>query len=52
MGGVFLIAFARGAKTFVSISEDDRIDLVDDHAVETEVMANVHDAIKNLSVGG
>ncbi len=50
---VFLIAFARGkAKTFVSISEDDLIDLVNDHAVESEVMANVHDAIKNLSAGG
>ena len=52
-GGVFLIAFARGkAKTFVSISEDDLIDLVDDHAAETEVMGNVHDAITNLSAGG
>jgi hypothetical protein len=52
-GGVFLIAFTRGkAKTVVSISEDDLIDLVGDHAVETEVMANVHDAITNLSAGG
>ena len=50
---MFLIAFTRGkAKKFVSISEDDLIDLVDDHAVEAEVMANVHDAITNLSAGG
>ncbi len=50
---VFLIAFARGkAKKLVPISEDDLIDLVDGHAVETEVMANVHDAITNLSAGG
>ena len=49
---VFLIAFTRGkAKTFVSISEDDLIDLVNDQVVETEVMANVHDAITNLSAG-
>ena len=49
---MFLITFARGkAKTFVSISEDDLIDLVDDHAVETEVMANGHRAITNLSTG-
>ena len=52
-GGVFLIAFARGkAKTDVSPSEDDLIDLADDHPVEAEVMANVHDAITNLSAGG
>jgi len=25
---------------------------VDDHAMEIEVMANVHDAIKTLSAGG
>ena len=51
-GGVFLIDFVQGkAKTVVSISEDDLIDLVDDHAVETEVMANVHDAITNSSAG-
>lgn len=49
---MFLIAFTRGkAKTFVSISEDNLSDLVDGHAVETEVMANVHDAIKDLSAG-
>jgi len=52
-GGVFLITFVPGeAKTFVLISEDDLIGLVDDHAVETDVMVNVHDAIKNLSAGG
>ncbi|MEW6684260.1 MAG: hypothetical protein AB1451_15290 [Nitrospirota bacterium] len=52
-GGMFLIAFARGrAKKFLSVSEDDLIDLVDDHAVETQVMAKVHDAIKDLSAGG
>lgn len=52
-GGVFLIAFARGkAKKFVSVSEDDLIDMVDDHAIETEVLAKVHDAIKDLSAGG
>jgi hypothetical protein len=36
----------------MSVSEDDVIDLVDDHAVETDVMAKVHDAIKDLSAGG
>jgi hypothetical protein len=52
-GGMFLIAFARGkAKKFVSVSEDDLIDLVDDHAIESEVMTKVHDALKNLSTGG
>lgn len=52
-GGMFLIALARGkAKKFISVSEDDLIDLVDDHAIETEVMAKVHEAIKDLSPGG
>jgi hypothetical protein len=52
-GWVFLIALAQGkTKTFVSISEDDLIVLVDDYTVKTEVMANVHDAITNLSAGG
>lgn len=52
-GGMFLIALARGkAKKFVSVSEDDVIDLVDDHAIETEVMAKVQDAIKDLTSGG
>jgi hypothetical protein len=52
-GGMFLIALARGkAKKFISISEDDLIDLVDDHAIETEVMAKVHDALKELAAGG
>ena len=50
---MFLIALAQGkTKTFVSISEDDLIVLVDDYTVKTEVMANVHDAITNLSAGG
>ncbi len=53
MGWVFLIGFTWGkAKRFVSISENDLLDLVDDHAVETEVLANIHDAITNLSAGG
>ncbi len=52
-GGMFLIALGRGkGKKFVSLSEDDVIDLVDDHAVETEVMAKVHAAIKDLPAGG
>ncbi len=52
-GGMFLIALGRGkAKKFVTVSEDDVIDLVDDHAVESDVMAKVHDAIKDLSAGG
>lgn len=52
-GGIFLIALARGkAKKFVAVSEDDLIDLVDDHAIETEVMAKVHEAIKELTAGG
>jgi hypothetical protein len=51
-GGMFLIALARGkAKKFVSVSEDDLIDLVDDHAVETEVMTKVHDALRELAGG-
>ena len=52
-GGMFLIAVARGkAKKFVSVSEDDLIDLVDDHAVETQVLAKVEDAIKDLGSAG
>lgn len=52
-GGLFLIALARGkAKKFISVSEDDLIDLVDDHAIETDVMAKVHGAVKDLSAGG
>lgn len=48
-GGMFLIALSRGkAKKFLSVSEDDLIDLVDDHAVETEVMAKVDTALKEL----
>lgn len=51
--GMFLIALARGkAKKFLSVSEDDLIDLVEDHAIETEVLAKVHEAIKDLSAGG
>jgi hypothetical protein len=51
-GGMFLIALARGkAKKFVSVSEDDLIDLVDDHAVETEVMTKVNDALRELAGG-
>jgi hypothetical protein len=51
-GGTFLIALARGkAKKFVSVSEDDLIDLVDDHAVETEVMTKVNDALRELAGG-
>ncbi|MFZ5875924.1 MAG: hypothetical protein ACOYXU_05885 [Nitrospirota bacterium] len=51
-GGMFLIALARGkAKKFVSVSEDDLIDLVDDHAVETEVMTKLNDALRGLAGG-
>jgi hypothetical protein len=51
-GGMFLIALGRGkAKKFVSVSEDDLIDLVDDHAVETEVMAKLNDALRELAGG-
>ena len=51
--GTFLIALARGkAKKFVSVSEDDLIDLVDDHAVETEVSAKLKGALDGLSVAG
>jgi hypothetical protein len=51
-GGMFLIALGRGkAKKFVSLSEDDLIDLVDDHAVETEVMAKLNDALRELAGG-
>jgi hypothetical protein len=51
--GLFLIGLARGkAKKFISVSEDDLIDLVEDHAIETEVMAKVHGAIKDLAAGG
>jgi hypothetical protein len=48
--GTFLIALARGkAKKFVSVSEDDLIDLVDDHAVETEVLTKLRGALDGLS---
>jgi hypothetical protein len=51
-GGMFLIALARGkAKKFVSVSEDDLIDLVDDHAVETEVMTKLNGALRELGGG-
>jgi len=51
--GMFLIALARGkAKKFLSVSEDDLIDLVDDHAIETEVVARVKGALDELSVTG
>jgi hypothetical protein len=51
--GTFLIALARGrAKKFVSVSEDDLIDLVDDHGVETEVLAKLKGALDELSVTG
>jgi hypothetical protein len=50
--GMFLIALARGkAKKFISVSEDDVIDLVDDHSIETEVMAKVNDALRELGGG-
>jgi hypothetical protein len=48
--GTFLIALARGkAKKFLSVSEDDLIDLVDDHAVETEVLTKLRGALDGLS---
>lgn len=51
--GMFLIAFARGkAKKFVSVAEDDLIDLVDDHAIEIEVLAKVRGALDDLTVAG
>lgn len=51
-GGMFLIALGRGkAKKFISVSEDDVIDLVDDHTIETEVMAKVHAALRELAGG-
>ncbi|MFZ5863596.1 MAG: hypothetical protein ACOYXR_12230 [Nitrospirota bacterium] len=51
-GGMFLIALAKGrAKKFVSVSEDDLIDLVDDHAVETEVMGKVRGTLRELAGG-
>jgi hypothetical protein len=51
-GGMFLIALARGkAKKFISVAEDDVIDLVDDHAVETEVMTKLSDALRELGGG-
>ena len=51
-GGMFLIALGRGkAKKFVSVSEDDLIDLVDDHAVETDVMTKLNDALRELAGG-
>jgi hypothetical protein len=50
--GMFLIALGRGkAKKFISVSEDDVIDLVDDHSIETEVMAKVNDALRELGGG-
>ena len=49
-GGMFLIALGRGkAKKFISVSEDDVIDLVDDHTIETEVMAKINDALRELT---
>jgi len=51
--GTFLIALALGkAKKFVSVSEDDLIDLVDDHAVEAEVVTKLKGALDGLSVLG
>ncbi len=51
-GGMFLIALGRGkAKKFLSVSEDDLIDLVDDHADETEVMTKLNDALRGLAGG-
>ena len=51
--GLFLIALARGkAKKFLSVSEDDLIDLADDHAIETEVVARVKGSLDELTVGG
>jgi hypothetical protein len=51
--GTFLIALARGkAKKFVSVAEDDLIDLVDDHAIEIEVLAKVRGALDDLTVAG
>jgi hypothetical protein len=48
--GMFLIALGRGkAKKFISVSEDDVIDLVDDHTIETEVMAKINDALRELT---
>jgi hypothetical protein len=51
--GTFLIALARGkAKKFVSVAEDDLIDLVDDHGIESEVLAKVRGALDDLTVAG
>lgn len=51
-GGMFLIALGRGkAKKFISVSEDDVIDLVDDHTIETEMMAKINDALRELAGG-
>ena len=51
--GTFLVALARGkAKKFVSVSEDDLIDLVDDHAIEAEVLTKLKGALDGLSVPG
>lgn len=48
--GTFLIALARGkGKKFITISEDDLLDLVDDHAIETEVLQTVTDALNDAS---
>lgn len=52
-GGTFLIALARGkGKKFITISEDDLLDLVDDHAIETEVLQTVTDALNDASLAG
>jgi len=49
--GTFLIALARGkAKKFLSVSEDDLIDLVEDHAIETEVLGKVKAALNELVI--
>ncbi|MEO6667396.1 MAG: hypothetical protein ABIO65_11575 [Nitrospiria bacterium] len=51
--GMFLIGLARGkAKKFVSLPEDDLIDLVEDHAIETAVLATIRDAMRELSAAG
>lgn len=51
--GTFLVALARGkAKKFVSVSEDDLIDLVDNHAIEAEVLTKLKGALDGLSVPG
>ena len=48
--GMFLIALARGkAKKFISVPEDDLIDLVDDHAIEIEILDKVKAALSELA---